>query len=115
MHGNQLTVYPVDSGSRIVLTDGLNQGHALGVADLLNTGEKQVVAGWREPDSQKKVGVKIFISQDKNGTRWSDHWIDENGMACEDLQIADLNGDGKKEIIAAGRASHNLKIYWNKN
>lgn len=115
MHGNELTVYPVDSGSRIVLTDGLNQGHALGVADLLNTGEKQVVAGWREPDSQKKVGVKIFISQDKNGTRWSDHWIDENGMACEDLQIADLNGDGKKEIIAAGRASHNLKIYWNKN
>ena len=42
-------------------------------------------------------------------------WIDENDMACEDLQVADLNGDGKVDIIAAGRNSHNLKIYWNKN
>jgi hypothetical protein len=42
-------------------------------------------------------------------------WIDDNGIACEDLQLADLDGDGKKDIIAAGRATHNLKIYWNKN
>lgn len=116
MHGNELTVYNMgDIPSRMVLTDGLNQGHALGVADLMNSGENQIVAGWREPDGNKKVGVKIFIAENDKESSWKDYWIDDNGMACEDLQIADMNGDGKKEIVAAGRASHNLKIYWNKN
>jgi hypothetical protein len=36
-------------------------------------------------------------------------------MACEDLQIADLNGDGKPDIIASGRSTNNLRIYWNKS
>jgi hypothetical protein len=35
-------------------------------------------------------------------------------MACEDLTVADLDADGRPEIIAAGRDSHNLIIYWNK-
>lgn len=115
MHGNQLTVYTIGgTPSRNVLTADLNQGHALGVADLYGNGESQIVVGWREPDQNKKVGVKIFTYQN-DGTGWKDYWIDDNGMACEDLQIADLDGDGKKDIIAAGRASHNLKIYWNRN
>ncbi|MFP6907280.1 MAG: VCBS repeat-containing protein, partial [Verrucomicrobiota bacterium] len=36
-------------------------------------------------------------------------------MACEDLKAADLNGDGKLDLIAAGRVTKNLKIYWNRN
>ncbi|MEN2281131.1 FG-GAP-like repeat-containing protein [Algoriphagus sp. SE2] len=34
-------------------------------------------------------------------------------MACESLTSADLDGDGKLDLIAAGRATNNLKIYWN--
>jgi hypothetical protein len=34
-------------------------------------------------------------------------------MATEDLQVMDMNGDGKPDIVAAGRATKNLKIYWN--
>lgn len=116
MHGNQLTVYDSrDNSLRMVLTSGLNQGHALGISDLLNMGNNQVVVGWREPDAEKKVGVKIFLPQGGQANVWKDYWIDDNGMACEDLQLADLDGDGIKDIIAAGRSSHNLKIYWNKN
>lgn len=116
MHGNQLTVYnSKDKAFRGVLTAGLNQGHALGVADLINAGRNQIVVGWREPDADKKVGVKIFIPGDGTDATWKDYWVDDNGMACEDLQLADLDGDGKKDIIASGRSSHNLKIYWNKN
>ena len=115
MHGNQLTVYTFPKNSQIplrqVLTSNLNQAHALGVADLLGSGNDQVVVGWRDPNKENKVGVKLFIPQNPDYTEWEEVWIDDNGMACEDLQLADLNGDGQLDIIAAGRASHNLKIY----
>ena len=39
--------------------------------------------------------------------------IDDDGIACEDLVLADLNGDGKLDIIASGRATHNLRVYFN--
>ncbi|HYG18195.1 MAG TPA: hypothetical protein VD816_04665 [Ohtaekwangia sp.] len=112
MHGNTLALYHT---SRMVLTEDLNQGHALAVADLLNTGTDQVVVGWRQPNGEKKVGIKLFTTTGSPEGRWADYWIDDNGMACEDLQVADIDGDGKKDIIAAGRATHNLKIYWNKS
>ena len=114
MHGNQLTVYSgKNEPNRTVLASGLNQGHALAYGDLIGGQRSEIVVGWREPDAEKKTGVKIFVLQGQEN-EWKDFWIDD-GIACEDLQLADLDGDGKKDIIAAGRATHNLKIYWNKN
>lgn len=126
MHGTELTVYtPADNKTisfngkktlnRTVLLSGINQGHALATADLTGSGKLQIVMGWREPDKEGKVGVKVFVPEGNESNQWQDYWIDDNGMACEDLQVADLNADGKPEIIAAGRATKNLKIYWNRN
>ena len=113
MHGNQLVVYPeMEKKGRVVLTNTMNQGHALGYDQLVGAGDDEIVVGWREPDEQNKFGIKIYAVQNN---KWKDYWIDNNGIACEDLQLADLDGDGRKDIIAAGRATHNLKIYWNKN
>jgi len=39
--------------------------------------------------------------------------IDHNTMACEDLKLADLNQDGRLDIIAAGRKTKNVNVYWN--
>jgi len=116
MHGNEVVVYTKnDESKRIVIDDDLKEGHALATADFLGVGSDQVVAGWRVPNKDGKIGIKIYTEKNSSGTEWESHWIDENGMACEDLKVIDLNGDGKQDIIASGRSTRNLKIYWNKS
>lgn len=41
--------------------------------------------------------------------------VDDDTMAREDLCLADLNGDGKLDIVAAGRATKNMKVYFNES
>ena len=124
MHGDQLICYPASGprggqgdptqlADRVLLDDNYSGGHAIATADLLGSSTQQIVAGWRLPNRDGQVGIKLYVPQNPRGTQWKAHWIDENGMATEDLRIGDLNGDGRPDIVAAGRATHNLKIYWN--
>jgi hypothetical protein len=39
--------------------------------------------------------------------------VDAGGVATEDLVVADFNGDGRLDIVAGGRATHNVKLYVN--
>lgn len=119
-HGNEVAVNPENaeglwSDKRVLLDDSLNQGHALAAADFLGLGYDQLIAGWREPGKQdKKVGIRLYVPTAEDGSAWKLHAvIDDNTMACEDFKVADLNGDGKPDIIAAGRATKNLVVYWN--
>ncbi len=123
MHGNELVVYSVAAETsgvhqpvwkRDVIDSTLADGHALACGDLLGNGREQIVAGWRKPDATGKVGVRIY-DWDEATAQWTAHLIDDNGMATEDLKIADLNGDGKPDIIAAGRNTKNVKVYWNRS
>ena len=115
MHGNMLNVKikGADTEKIVVLEKDFKEGHALAVADFSVSGNDQVVMGWRVPDKDGKVGIKLYSPTDNSGTNWNAQWIDENGMACEDLQVMDMNADGKPDIIASGRATRNLVIYWN--
>lgn len=114
MHGTHLMYYGgKDYAQKTVLYDDLKEGHALAVADVLGMGRDQIIVGWREPNKKDKVGIKIFVPMDNTGESWMHYFIDEDGMACEDLKVADLDNDGDLDIIAAGRATKNLKIYWN--
>jgi len=71
--------------------------------------------GCRGKKNEGKTGVKVFTPMDKEGKTWRQSVVDEDGMACEDLCLADLNGNGKIDIIASGRATKNVKIYWNES
>jgi hypothetical protein len=120
MHGNKLLVYippaPGHSDSLWignVLDDSLKEGHALACGDLLGAGFDQIVVGWRAKNAEGKTGIKVFTPLDKEAKNWRPTVVDDNTMACEDLCLADLNGDGKLDIIASGRATKNLKIYFN--
>lgn len=124
MHGNLLQVESgsyslkkvkrTDTDKQIsVLTDMFNQGHALVCGDFLGLGSDQIVAGWRNPNTDKKVGVRLFKPLDTKN--WQGYPLDDSvRMACEDIQAADLDGDGDLDLIASGRATLNVLIYWNK-
>jgi len=120
MHGNQLVVYmqpapsdPKGVWTRHQLSDSLKEGHALACGDLMRAGFDQIVAGWRGKDNDGKVGVKLFWPTDPSGQNWKEATVDDNTVACEDLCLADLNGDGRLDIVVAGRATHNLKVFFN--
>jgi len=120
MHGNQLVLYmPPANGpkdgewERRVIDESLVDGHALACRDLLGMGNRQIVVGWRS--AQKvgpRVGVKMWWTTKEDGSGWQSELLDDNTMACEDVVVRDLNGDGKAEVVAAGRRTQNVKIYW---
>lgn len=112
-HGNALVVYTGPHWTRRVVDGGFRGGHGLWCADLDGDRGDEIVAGWREAAPTRKVGLAIYRADDAAGERWTSTPLDDGGMACEDLNAADLNGDGKVDVIASGRATHNLRVYWN--
>jgi hypothetical protein len=118
-HGNTVVAYTPRAGGAggswpaRDLDGTLNGGHALACGDLAGRGSDQVVAGWRLKDKDGKVGIRLYAPLDPEGKEWARAVIDDGTMACEDLALADFNADGRLDIAAAGRDTHNLVIYWN--
>lgn len=120
-HGNQIVVYmPPEQGSprtfwrRQVLDSDLKQGHAIATGDLLGAGADQIVVGWRNKNAAGKFGIRYYIPLHTDGNQWQRVSVDDTGMACEDLRLADLDGDGRLDIVAAGRSTRNLRVYFNR-
>lgn len=117
-HGNKAVVYlPPPGGTglwiRRELDDSLAEGHAVAVGDFSGVKSDQILVGWRRKDKAGKVGIRFYAPKDPEGKEWEQGILDDDTMACEDIAVADLNGDGKLDVVAAGRDTHNLKIYWN--
>lgn len=118
MHGTALAVYtaPKKKGSlwqRHVIDQGFKRGHALWTADVDGDGSDEIVFG--HSDTPKVPGVNVYDAMNDSGTKWQKHVVDAGGMATEDLIVADLTGDGRPDIVAGGRATHNVKLYVNSN
>ena len=113
-HGNNVVIYTPDSGldtpwQRFVIDTTFNEGHALVCGDLDRDGDDEVIAGYRG----KGYGLYIYNCQDSIGKTWERIPLDEGGMAASGLQVADLNNDGRLDVICVGTATSNIKWYEN--
>jgi hypothetical protein len=119
-HGNQVVVYTRGEEGKLwnrqVLDEQLKWGHAVWCADLDGDGSEELVIGVRDQLSKRPgegSGVRIYQATNDKATNWRRMLLDENGVAVEDLACADLDGDGKVDIVAVGRASKNVRLYRN--
>jgi len=117
-HGHEVVVYARAEGTtdwkRQVIDDQLRWGHAVWCADFDGDKGDEIIAGVRDPlPGKAQSGVRIYRAIDDDGTKWTKSELDPGGVAVEDLAVADLNADGKPDIVAVGRKTGNVKIYWN--
>ncbi len=124
-HGDQVVVYSEPDASaknkmwdRHVIDEQLRWGHAVACADLDGDGNDELIIGVRDNPTKtekftERCGVRTYKALDDKGAKWQRQIVDNGGVAVEDLRAADLNGDGKMDIVAVGRATKNIRIYWN--
>ena len=115
-HGFQAVVYTRPATGQLwdrkVLDDQLAWGHAVWCANLDGDVDEELLIGVRDQGNRITRGVRIYDPRE-GGERWERLLVDPGGVAVEDLAAADLNGDGGVDIVAVGRQTRNVRIYWN--
>ena len=65
-------------------------------------------------NAKGEPGIKLFAPLDKGGSKWRETKVSGTEVAVEDIKAADLDGDGKPDIVAAARQTKNLVIFFNR-
>ncbi len=111
-HGDQVVVYTEGEPGRLwqrrVIDPSFHEGHALACADLDGDGNDEIVAGFRGPGTS----LFAYYAADASGFAWERQLIDSS-MAASGVVIADVNGDGRLDVVAIGSSTGNVKWYEN--
>lgn len=127
-HGHQVVVYTRPKTERPergewlwerqVIDEELKWGHAVQCANLDEDADEELIIGVRDDldasDTSKRRGLRIY-DPSEGGRKWTRTIVDPGSVAIEDAAVGDLNGDGKIDVVAVGRQTHNVKIYFNES
>jgi hypothetical protein len=113
-HGDEIAVYTNKNGQwqRNVIFKGFVQGHEMAVGDLNGDGRDDIVAvDVTNRGKPTPASVHIFYSEDDAGTHWRHELLDQDMMAGSGVVVADINGDGRPDIVAI--SGNQVKYYEN--
>jgi len=108
-HGTSVVTYVEgkQAWARTVVDSAVTGGHAVAWADFDGDGDDELVAGWRDGE----YGLARYRINGEGGVR--DRQIIDRGVAVEDLVVADMNADGRPDIVAGGRSTGNVRLLLN--
>jgi hypothetical protein len=108
-HGTSVVAYVETAGAwaRAVVDDTIAGGHAVAWADFDGDGDDELVAGWRD----KTYGLARYRIGAAGQVR--ERQLIDAAVAVEDLVIADLDADQRPDIVAGGRATGNIRVFFN--
>jgi hypothetical protein len=111
-HGDQVVVYseagPGELWARHVIDTSFHDGHALACADLDGDGNDEIVAGYRGHGTS----LYAYYAADASGVNWERQLLDAD-MGASGMVIADVNGDGRPDVVVIGSSTGNVKWYEN--
>jgi hypothetical protein len=94
-----------------VLDNSLSEGHVLVTADFDGDGDDEIVAGWRGGGG----GLTLYDPLDRDPSRFSFQKVPlDQGIAAEGAAVADINGDGRLDLVVNAGRSRNLVWYENR-
>jgi hypothetical protein len=117
-HGNQVVVYTPDppgagfaaaAWRRLALDEALSEGHVLVAADFDADGDDEIIAGWRGAGG----GLTLYDAIDGDPARFQESPVDR-GIAAEGAAVADINGDGRLDLVVSAGRTKNLVWYENR-
>lgn len=124
-HGDQLVIYSPPARregpwDRHVIDDEATGAHGLWCVDLDGDGDDEVALARRDADHDlstkpNAMGVFVYDPAGVDGAPSRRTVVDDGGIAAEDLVAADLDGDGRTDLAAGGRETHNVRIYLNRS
>jgi Aldos-2-ulose dehydratase, beta-propeller domain/FG-GAP-like repeat/FG-GAP repeat len=114
-HGEQVVVYlephahkTGELWERHVIDSTFHDGHALACADFDGDGHSEIVAGFRGPGTS----LMHFTPLDSSGVNWHREVMDTD-MAAAGIVLADINGNGRLDVVTIGASTGNVKWYEN--
>ena len=111
-HGDAVAVYLSPSWERRVILQDYKVGHGIVPVDFTGSGVDSLVVGFRGEKGKGGHAVVVLHPLDEHGEKWEKKVVDDKDMEADGVHAADLNGDGRIDLIATGKGT-NVKIYWN--